>query len=158
MILGRDASLRRGLVLQVVCTLLHHVQAGRTAGNVGCLFSRHVCLEEERCLDDLIVGKCVSSEEDNEDLSRMGPLSGPPLHLLASEMKRVFSQGYVWEDDYSQCVFQTLLNHIKNREFYSLDECSHLQNLADTPDNINNYAQKDIDQDNFGAKDFYTDA
>ena len=35
MILGRDASLRRGLVLQVVCTLLHHVQAGRTAGNVG---------------------------------------------------------------------------------------------------------------------------
>ena len=39
-----------------------------------------------------------------------------------------------------------------------MDECSHLQNLADTPDNINNYVQKDIDQDNLGAKDFYTDA
>ena len=39
-----------------------------------------------------------------------------------------------------------------------MDECSHLQNLADTPDNINNYVQKDIDQDNLGAKDFYRDA
>jgi len=137
MILGRDASLRRGLVLQVVCTLLHRVQAVQSTGNVGCLFSQHVCLEEEQCFDDLIVGRCISPEgEDEEDIQGMGPLSGPPLHLLASEMRRVFSQGYVWEDDYSQCVFQTLLDHIKNKELYSLSECSHLVGRPEETPNV----------------------
>jgi receptor-type tyrosine-protein phosphatase N len=126
MIPSRDA-LRSSLLLQQGCLLtLLLLAAAAAAENVGCLFSEQVCEEGEECFNDLVIGRCVSATSRDEDLYRTGPLSGAPLQLLEAEMRRVFSQGYTWEDNYSQCIFQTLLNHVDNREPYYSDECSHL--------------------------------
>ncbi|XP_023329697.1 receptor-type tyrosine-protein phosphatase N2 isoform X1 [Eurytemora carolleeae] len=128
MIPDRDAH-RSSLLLQG-CIFTLQVLAAASAQNVGCLFSGQVCEEGEECFNDLVIGRCVSDSRTDPDVFRMGPLSGPPMDLLEAEMRRVFSQGFTWEDNYSQCIFQTLLEHVNNRELYSPDECSHL--LAET--------------------------
>jgi len=95
-------------------------------GNVGCLFSGLVCGENEICFNDLVLGRCVSASSTEEDLTRLGPLEGPPLGLLEAELARVFGLGFSWPDLYTQCVFQTLLHHIENRLPYSRQQCIHL--------------------------------
>jgi len=122
---GREVSLS---ALNSAVVLLSAVFFSRTtsAPNVGCLFTERVCQEGEVCFDDLVIGRCISATTDDAELNSVGPLAGPPLNLLAAEMRRVFSQGYTWEDDYSQCVFQTLLRRIENKEFYSAELCAHL--------------------------------
>jgi len=128
----RDVCLRSALLLPLALLLLLPPSAP-ASGDVGCLFSEQVCPEEEECFDDLVIGRCVSVDSADEDLYRLGPLSGPAKELLDSEMRRVFSQGYTWEDSYSQCVFQTVLDHIQNREFYSAEECAHLVDVEAFP-------------------------
>jgi len=129
----RDASLLSSLLLPALLLVALLLPPAGAAGNVGCLFSEQVCLEGELCVNDLVIGSCVSSGDEDE--IRMGPLEGPPLHLLQAEIERVFSQGYSWEDSYSQCVFQTVLDHIQNRQLYSPDECAHLEeDVEDTED------------------------
>jgi len=125
MTLGRDASLCSALLLGGVLLASLPTQ-GQASANVGCLFTEQVCAEDEVCFDDLVIGRCISAAGDDEQFIRLGPLSGPPLDLLSAELRRVFSQGYTWEDDYSQCVFQTLLDHIQHKGFYSAEECAHL--------------------------------
>eukprot|EP00090_Calanus_glacialis_P010830 TRINITY_DN1929_c0_g1_i1.p1 TRINITY_DN1929_c0_g1~~TRINITY_DN1929_c0_g1_i1.p1 ORF type:complete len:1137 (-),score=265.70 TRINITY_DN1929_c0_g1_i1:1300-4710(-) len=95
-------------------------------GNVGCLFSGLVCTPNEVCFNDLVIGRCVSASSDNQQVARLGPLEGPPLGLLEAEMSRVFGLGYSWPDIYTQCVFQTLLHNIQNRQPYSKQQCAHL--------------------------------
>jgi len=95
-------------------------------GSVGCLFSGLVCTQNEICFNDLVIGQCVSASSDIQQVARLGPLEGPPLGLLEAEMSRVFGLGYSWPDIYTQCVFQTLLHNIQNRQPYSKQQCSHL--------------------------------
>eukprot|EP00092_Neocalanus_flemingeri_P001929 GFUD01002060.1.p1 GENE.GFUD01002060.1~~GFUD01002060.1.p1 ORF type:complete len:1137 (+),score=239.27 GFUD01002060.1:203-3613(+) len=95
-------------------------------GNVGCLFSGLVCTPNEECFNDLVIGRCVSASSNNQQVARLGPLEGPPLGLLEAEMSRVFGLGYSWPDIYTQCVFQTLLHNIQNRQPYSKQQCAHL--------------------------------
>jgi len=95
-------------------------------GNVGCLFSGLVCTPNEVCFNDLVIGQCVSASSDNQQVARLGPLEGPPLGLLEAEMSRVFGLGFSWPDIYTQCVFQTLLHNIQNRQPYSKQQCAHL--------------------------------
>jgi len=95
-------------------------------GNVGCLFSGFVCSPTEVCFNDLVIGQCVSASSTNQQVARLGPLEGPPLGLLEAEMSRVFGLGFSWPDIYTQCVFQTLLHNIQNREPYSKQQCAHL--------------------------------
>jgi len=123
------------LVSLVLCLVLHLGEAtgqlqGATndahQGNVGCLFSGLVCGDNEICFNDLVLGRCVSASSTEQDLTRLGPLEGPPLGLLEAELARVFGLGFSWPDLYTQCVFQTLLHHIENRLPYSRQECTHL--------------------------------
>jgi len=95
-------------------------------GNVGCLFSGLVCSSNEVCFNDLVIGQCVSASSENQQVARLGPLEGPPLGLLEAEMSRVFGLGYSWPDIYTQCVFQTLIHNIQNRQPYSKQQCAHL--------------------------------
>jgi len=150
MIRGRDVSLNSARLLASL--LLGCAPAlGLSSANVGCLFSEQVCLEGEVCYDDLVLGRCLSTGEDEDDITRLGPLSGPPLDLLAAEMRRLFSQGYTWKDEYSQCVFQTILDHIAKKEFYSSEECSHLARNDDiTIDETND---GELDEDDLPADD-----
>ncbi|VEN46595.1 unnamed protein product [Callosobruchus maculatus] len=41
-------------------------------GNVGCLYSERICLENEWCYDDLAFGRCLRpmGDVDEEDLIR----------------------------------------------------------------------------------------
>jgi len=132
---GREASLDSALLLvsAVVLAVAEPIDAATAAGtqnlatgNVGCLFNLKVCQEGEACFDDLVVGRCVPAGTDQDLPNSVGPLSGPALNLLAGELRRVFSQGFTWEDDYCQCVFQTLLDRVERNTFYSGDLCSHL--------------------------------
>jgi len=102
----------------------HLVQ--QEGGNVGCLFSGLVCSQNEVCFNDLVIGQCVSASSTNQQVARLGPLEGPPLGLLEAEMSRVFGLGFSWPDIYTQCVFQTLLHNIQNRQPYSKQQCAHL--------------------------------
>jgi len=100
--------------------------AHQEGGNVGCLFSGLVCSQNEVCFNDLVIGQCVSASSTNQQVARLGPLEGPPLGLLEAEMSRVFGLGFSWPDIYTQCVFQTLLHNIQNRQPYSKQQCAHL--------------------------------
>jgi len=134
-------------VLVFVLLQLHVLQAQQLytqpSHNVGCVFSERVCLVDEQCFDDGVLGRCISSggDENVEQLYRTGPLSSSDLHKLAAEMKRVLSQGFTWEDDYSQCVFQALVDHITYHSDYTPDDCDHL--LTTNPDEDDIYGQPD---------------
>jgi len=111
-------------------------QSAQPSHNVGCVFAEQVCYADEQCFDDGVLGRCISpSDEHVQQHYRTGPLSSSDLHLLAAEMKRVLSQGFSWEDDYSQCVFQALVEHINFKIDYTPDECDHLLNTNDLENN-----------------------
>lgn len=148
-----------GIHLSVVLVVLSLLScsAEPPVGNVGCLFSGLVCGEYEVCFNDLVVGRCVSASSNNQHLTRLGPLSGPPLGLLEAELSRVFGLGFSWPDLYTQCVFQTLIHSIENRLPYYKKQCSHIlgaQRLlpieeetdTDDEDNEEEYQQPDIDE------------
>jgi len=122
---GKEARLLHLLLL--VVQLPHALlQELPVQGNVGCLFSEEVCLGNEFCFDDLVLGQCVSASSSNEH-HRLGPLVEPALGLLGAEMRRVVvDMGLSWRNLYTQCVFQTLLHHIQHIQPYSTEECSHL--------------------------------
>jgi len=118
-----------GGVDHLLLLLLHLVGAQLEPpeeGNVGCLFSELLCTENEVCFNDLVIGRCVSASSHNQQVARLGPLEGPPLGLLEAEMARVFGLGFSWPDIYTQCVFQSLLYDIQNRQPYSKQQCAHL--------------------------------
>jgi len=114
------------VVLIVLCCLSCSAYTEPPVGNVGCLFSGLVCGEYEVCFNDLVIGRCVSASSNNQHLTRLGPLSGPPLGLLEAELSRVFGLGFSWPDLYTQCVFQSLIHSIENRLPYYKQQCSHL--------------------------------
>jgi len=104
-------------------------------GNVGCLFSGSVCTSNEVCFNDLVIGQCISASSDSRHVGRLGPLQDPELALLEAEMSRVFGLGFSWSDTYSQCVFQTFLHDITNRQPYDKQQCRHLlPNQPEDPD------------------------
>lgn len=143
-------------VVLIVFSLLS-CSAEPPVGNVGCLFSGLVCGEYEVCFNDLVIGRCVSASSNNQHLTRLGPLSGPPLGLLEAELSRVFGLGFSWPDLYTQCVFQTLIHSIENRLPYYKQQCSHIlgtqrllpveeENDLDDEDNEEEYQQPDIEE------------
>jgi len=142
MIPGRGASPSfEAILLLLACPLTLLSQSDISQhNNVGCVFSERVCLEDQQCFDDGVLGRCISAASQNsEHLYRSGPISSHDLHLLAAEMKRVLSQDYNWEDDYSQCVFQALVDHINYNTEYSQDECNYM--TMDTMPTIDNTAE-----------------
>jgi len=155
MIPGRGASPSlEAILLLLACPLTLLSQSDISQhNNVGCVFSERVCLEDQQCFDDGVLGRCISAGIQNaEHLYRSGPISSHDLHLLAAEMKRVLSQDYTWEDDYSQCVFQTLVDHINYNTEYSQDECKHLTvDNSPTIDNTDEWI--DNREDNLGDVD-----
>merc|ERR1719225_306724 len=113
------------------------------SGNVGCLFSGLVCTSDEVCINDLVIGQCISASSDNPDVARRGPLEEPELGLLEAEMSRVFGLGYSWPDSYTQCVLQTLLYTIQLRQPYDKQQCRHLLSAQ----------QEDTDDTDAGEED-----
>jgi len=129
-------------------------------GNVGCLFSGLVCEPQQVCFNDLVIGQCVSASSNNQQVARLGPLEGPPLGLLEAEMSRVFGLGFSWPDIYTQCVFQTLLHNIQNRQPYSKKQCAHLlmaQRLipeeVEDSDNTEGEDERDVEGDENDGED-----
>jgi len=129
-------------------------------GNVGCLFSGLVCAPHEDCYNDLVIGQCVSASSNNQQVTRLGPLEGPPLGLLEAEMSRVFGLGYSWPDIYTQCVFQTLLHNIQNRQPYSKQQCAHLlmaqrliQEEVEDSDDTEGEDERDVEGDENDGED-----
>jgi len=133
--LARTLSVLTLFLLQTVRSQL----ADHQTGNVGCLYSGLVCTPNEVCFNDLVIGQCISASSQNQQVARLGPLEGPPLGLLEAEMSRVFGLGFTWSDIYTQCVFQTLLHDIQNRQPYSKQQCAHLMKAQQTA------AQEDSD-------------
>jgi len=98
------------------------------SGNVGCLFDNLVCAEDELCSDEEVIGVCVSASSSHRPSSdaRWLPMGADGVGALEAEMTRVAGLGFDWAHPYTQCVFQTLLHHIRNRRSYSSEECSQL--------------------------------
>jgi len=94
------------------------------SGNVGCLFDNLVCAEDELCSDEEVIGVCVSASSSHRP--RWLPMGADGVGALEAEMTRVAGLGFDWAHPYTQCVFQTLLHHIRNRRSYSSEECSQL--------------------------------
>ena len=65
-------------------------------------------------------------------------------------MSRVFGLGYSWPDQYTQCVFQTLIDSIQHRLPYSQSQCG---NLLTAQRLISQDSLEDIDDNMFSAAD-----
>ncbi|KAK9889816.1 hypothetical protein WA026_007186 [Henosepilachna vigintioctopunctata] len=95
-------------------------------GNVGCLFSNRLCLEDEWCYDDYAFGRCTSvGDVDEEDIFRFD-LKREELHELKRELQRLFALGYRWSHGYTQCRLQAMLYAMKHDLPFEQDACSHL--------------------------------
>lgn len=96
-------------------------------GNVGCLFSERICLEEEWCYDDLSFGRCLptAGDLDEDDFYRYD-LKQDSLHDLSKELRRLFALGYRWGHSYTQCRLQGMLYTLKHEMDFEPDSCSHL--------------------------------
>jgi len=114
------------LLLLLLRTHASAVEEG--SGNVGCLFDSLVCAEDELCSDEEVIGVCVSASSSHRPSSdaRWLPMGADGVGALEAEMTRVAGLGFDWAHPYTQCVFQTLLHHIRNRRSYSSEECSQL--------------------------------
>jgi len=125
----------------------HALPPQEETGNVGCLFSSLVCADGELCSDDEVIGVCVSASS-RRLLARPPPLGSAALGLLEAEMTRVLGLGYAWPHLYTQCVFQTLLHRLHNRQRYSPQQCDQLR--EDQED-------EDTEKEEFGAADVVED-
>jgi receptor-type tyrosine-protein phosphatase N len=114
-------------------------------GFVGCSFSSLVCNEDEFCFDDYLFGQCISvtSVSYLEHPLRFNDLTPDAQALLELEMDRLFSYGYQWLDDYTQCTFQSLLNTIQFGYTYDRSTCNNLEEPT--------AADKDIGNNNIAA-------
>jgi len=128
----------------------HALPPQEETGNVGCLFSSLVCADGELCSDDEVIGVCVSASSERllTSNARPPPLGSAALGLLEAEMTRVLGLGYAWPHLYTQCVFQTLLHQLHNRQRYSPQQCDQLR--EDQED-------EDTEKEEFGAADVVED-
>nr|CAH7719813.1 unnamed protein product [Callosobruchus chinensis] len=96
-------------------------------GNVGCLYTERICMENEWCYDDLAFGRCLRpmGDVDEEDLIRY-ELEREGLHELHGELQRLFALGYRWNHGYTQCRLQAMLYAFKNDLTFDPNECAHL--------------------------------
>jgi len=125
----------------------HALPPQEETGNVGCLFSSLVCADGELCSDDEVIGVCVSASSERL-LTRPPPLGSAALGLLEAEMTRVLGLGYAWPHLYTQCVFQTLLHQLHNRQRYDPQQCDQLREDQE---------EEDTEKEEFGAADVVED-
>jgi receptor-type tyrosine-protein phosphatase N len=117
--------------------LLQHATAEQY---IGCLLNEDVCDDNETCLDDLAFGRCVSKDNDsNDDFYRFPEFSAEEEGLLEDEMSRLYDDGFVWTDDYTQCVLQTALAAIRDRTEYDTQLCDVL--LTQQPNDLMDFAE-----------------
>jgi hypothetical protein len=102
-----------------------------THNNLGCLFSNDVCTQDEICFDDLILGRCISADLGIDEDEELQPLSSDDQSLLDAEVERLLEQGFRWDDPYTQCVLQTLINSF---QFYGLEYDTTLCKAAFLPE------------------------
>lgn len=76
-------------------------------GTVGCLFTNQLCGIEEVCIDDLLFGNCQRLDK-NQDLHQYR-LREDELSNLEGHIIHLISDGYTWQDYYTQCVLQNAL-------------------------------------------------
>ncbi|XP_044755325.1 receptor-type tyrosine-protein phosphatase N2 isoform X2 [Coccinella septempunctata] len=118
-----------GIPLRIVLVLLAAFlkPPGVTSeGNVGCLFSNRLCLEDEWCFDDYAFGRCTPTGDVNEEDVFRFDLKRDELHELKRELQRLFALGYRWSHGYTQCRLQAMLYAMKHDTPFEEDVCSHL--------------------------------
>ncbi|XP_076360998.1 receptor-type tyrosine-protein phosphatase N2-like [Tachypleus tridentatus] len=81
--------------------------------------------KEEFCYDDNIFGRCQTGNNEGGGLYR-SVLTPATFRLLENNMKRRFSDGYRWSDDYTQCVLQNILYTEKRRLIHDPGLCSRV--------------------------------
>ena len=65
---------------------------------------------------DYAFGRCVSTPElENADLYRFPVFSEEEETFLENQMSELYDKGFVWTDDYTQCVLQTALAAIRDQ-------------------------------------------
>jgi len=117
--------------------LLQHATAEQY---IGCLLNEDVCDDNETCLDDYAFGRCVSKDNDsNDNFYRFPEFSAEEENLLEDEMTRLYDNGFVWTDDYTQCVLQTALAAIRDRTEYDTQLCDVL--LTQKTNDLMDYAE-----------------
>ena len=58
----------------------------------------------------------MSKDDDsNDDFYRFPDFSAEEEDFLENEMARLYDEGFVWTDDYTQCVLQTALAAIRDQ-------------------------------------------
>jgi receptor-type tyrosine-protein phosphatase N len=127
-------------ILIILGIIIKNVTAERF---IGCLLNKDVCDVDEICYDDFAFGRCMtpSSLEDAENQYKYPEYNMGADSLLEDEMTRLYNMGYVWTDDYTQCILQTALAAIRYELDYDTRLCDTL--LPSTSiDNIDN--QNDI--------------
>lgn len=117
--------------------LLQHATAEQY---IGCLLNEDVCDDNETCLDDFAFGRCVSKDNDsNEDFYLFPEFSADEEGFLEDEMSRLYDDGFVWTDDYTQCVLQTALAAIRDQTEYDTQLCDVL--LTQQTNDLMDYAE-----------------
>ncbi|CAH1280175.1 unnamed protein product [Diabrotica balteata] len=111
----------------LIFVLSINISGSLSEGNVGCLYSDRLCLQEEWCYDDQAFGRCLRTigDIDEDDLFRY-PLERESLHELSHELRRLFALGYRWSHGYTQCRLQAMLYALRHDLTFEPDSCSHL--------------------------------
>merc|ERR1711879_250878 len=87
---------------------------------------------DEICFDDLILGRCISTNSEIDDKEGLQPLSTDDQSMLDAEVEQLLQdQGFGWNDPYTQCVLQTLISSFR---YYGLEYDTTLCKAAFLPE------------------------
>lgn len=90
-------------------------------GTVGCLFTNQLCGIEEVCIDDLLFGNCQRLDK-SQDLHQYR-LREDELSNLEEQIVHLITDGYTWQDYYTQCVLQNALLASRTRQPFHRSMC-----------------------------------
>merc|ERR1712226_895269 len=108
------------------------VQFDENKNFLGCLYANDVCTQDEICFDDLILGRCISTNSEIDDNEGLQPLSTDDQSVLDAEVEQLLQdQGFGWNDPYTQCVLQTLISSFR---YYGLEYDTTLCKAAFLPE------------------------
>lgn len=78
-------------------------------------------------LTDGALKRCQPGASDcDEDLK----LDSGTLKLLEKEMRRLFHEGYRWDNEYTQCSIRQILFLKQNNQYYDPGLCSRLLSMS----------------------------
>ncbi|XP_074595104.1 tyrosine phosphatase IA-2 [Brevipalpus obovatus] len=113
----------------ICCILWFSISPIHGESNVGCIFNKELCEPDEICVNDNAFGRCEQQDNNKDDEEEKLNLDMDTLKLLEKEMKRLYDEGYRWDNEYTQCTIRQILYASRNNRYYDPGLCSRLLSM-----------------------------